>query len=227
MFVKKNNENINTQTLYLLDSSTLSRCVQKFALEKLFSKVRVFKSLDECIASLSKNLSFESTGVLSINLESNYIDGFSELKKIKEKIPDVKVVIHTSRKSEQLLLASLSSGAVSYILKGNDEIDYKKIFSNVLNYGFDIDFKTFDKIISNISNNEEIKPKKQKMKLTKREIEVLTLIKDGNTNIKIADYLGVSINTIKTQIKTILSKLKAKDRTQAVAMAIKLNIIKP
>lgn len=222
MLVKKNSKNITTQTLYLLDSSTLSRCTQKFELEKLFSKVKEFKSLNECLVSLSKN----SSGILSINLDSNYIDKLIDLQKIKEKNPDIKVVIHTSRKSEQSLLASFSQGSVSFVLKGVDEVNYKKIFSNILAYGFDIDFETFNQLVSSISDNKQ-KTKNQKIKLTKREIEILSLIAKGNTNIKIADYLGVSINTIKTQIKTILSKLKAKDRTQAVVCAIKLNIIKP
>jgi DNA-binding NarL/FixJ family response regulator len=57
--------------------------------------------------------------------------------------------------------------------------------------------------------------------LTKREIQILTYVSEGNTNKQIACSLGISQQTIKTHVSTILRKLNANDRAHAVAMAIR------
>ena len=61
--------------------------------------------------------------------------------------------------------------------------------------------------------------------LTARELEVLHQISLGHSNLEIADKLFVSLNTIKTHINNIYSKLNVKRRTQAVSKARELNII--
>jgi DNA-binding NarL/FixJ family response regulator len=61
--------------------------------------------------------------------------------------------------------------------------------------------------------------------LTAREIEVLSLIAAGNTNKLIADQLSISEDTVKGHVKSILSKLDAKDRTHAVTVGLKRGII--
>ncbi len=62
--------------------------------------------------------------------------------------------------------------------------------------------------------------------LTTREIEVLSLIARGYSNQQIAGELYISLNTVKTHTKNIYSKLDAKRRTQAVANAKKLKILR-
>ena len=61
--------------------------------------------------------------------------------------------------------------------------------------------------------------------LTSREIQVLNYVAQGYANKLIASQLGISINTVKVFISSILVKLKARDRTEAVVIAIKHGII--
>ncbi|GAA4884620.1 hypothetical protein GCM10023311_03840 [Flaviramulus aquimarinus] len=61
--------------------------------------------------------------------------------------------------------------------------------------------------------------------LTQRELEVLTLVKKGHTNGQIAEQLYISLSTVKFHITSILSKLNAKTRTQAVDIALKRGIV--
>lgn len=63
--------------------------------------------------------------------------------------------------------------------------------------------------------------------LTKRELEVLTLVKSGKTNAQIADRLYISQRTVKFHVTSILSKLYAKTRTQAVDIALNRGLISP
>ena len=66
-----------------------------------------------------------------------------------------------------------------------------------------------------------------KLGLSKREIEVLELIAEGFSNQEIADQLFVSLNTTKTHISNIYSKLNVKRRTQAIQKARDLAIVNP
>ncbi len=61
--------------------------------------------------------------------------------------------------------------------------------------------------------------------LSKRELEVLVKMADGNSNQQIADQLFVSLNTVKTHVSSIYLKLHAKRRTQAIDKARKMGII--
>lgn len=61
--------------------------------------------------------------------------------------------------------------------------------------------------------------------LSKRELDVLLLLADGQSNQEIADKLFVSLNTTKTHIANIYLKLNVKRRTQAVQKALKLGLI--
>jgi DNA-binding NarL/FixJ family response regulator len=62
-------------------------------------------------------------------------------------------------------------------------------------------------------------------KLSRREMEVLVLIKDGQRNPEIADVLGLSTKTIENHVRSILQKLGAKNRTEAVVIALKKSLI--
>jgi DNA-binding NarL/FixJ family response regulator len=61
--------------------------------------------------------------------------------------------------------------------------------------------------------------------LTAREVEVLRKVAGGNRNRDIADLLNISEETVKVHIKHIMDKLGAKDRTQAIAIAVRRGII--
>lgn len=62
------------------------------------------------------------------------------------------------------------------------------------------------------------------MTLTGREKEILTLVSKGLTNNEIAKELTISLNTAKAHISSIISKIKAKNRTEAVFLATKQNL---
>ncbi len=61
--------------------------------------------------------------------------------------------------------------------------------------------------------------------LTARETEVLQAITNGASNAQIAESLNISLETVKTHVKNILQKLKARDRTQAVVIALRGSLV--
>lgn len=75
--------------------------------------------------------------------------------------------------------------------------------------------------LNNITSNSD----REKSKLSKREMDVLLLIKDGLRNPEIAENLGLSTKTIENHVRSILQKLGAKNRTEAVVIALKQSMI--
>lgn len=61
--------------------------------------------------------------------------------------------------------------------------------------------------------------------LTAREIQVLQAIVNGACNAEIAESLNIAQETVKTHVKNILHKLKARDRTQAVVIALRASLV--
>ncbi len=61
--------------------------------------------------------------------------------------------------------------------------------------------------------------------LSKREMDVLLLIRDGFRNPEIAGHLGLSTKTVENHVRSILQKLGAKNRTEAVVLALKSALI--
>ena len=70
-----------------------------------------------------------------------------------------------------------------------------------------------------------LKDYQQETALSKQEFNVLTLMADGLSNLQIAAHLSISENTVKTHVSRVLSKLKAKRRTEAVRIGRDLEII--
>lgn len=86
-----------------------------------------------------------------------------------------------------------------------------------------------EKEVRVISNDDFILNEKELLerKISKRELEVLTLMAEGLSNQEIAERLFVSLNTIKTHSAKLFEKLEVKRRTQAIETAKKLSLLPP
>ena len=76
-----------------------------------------------------------------------------------------------------------------------------------------------------LSEQVDIQTTSTRGKVSKREMDVLLLVKDGLRNPEIADRLGLSTKTVENHVRSILQKLGAKNRTEAVVIALKNSII--
>jgi len=83
----------------------------------------------------------------------------------------------------------------------------------------------FKEILTRQKSNEINWQKIENLQISKREYEVLQLIAKGNSNKEIGELLFVSENTIKTHISSLLLKLQAKRRTQAINIATEKGIL--
>ncbi len=162
------------------------------------------------------------------------MDGISATKKIKEDLKlDCAVLMFTSRDNKEDIFAAFKAGADGYIMKGSSSQNLLNAIDTVSQRAAWIDSQIARVVLSSIQqeDNNEIalnKTKKdanKKYGLTKKELEVLSLIVDGLSNQEISEKLVVSISTTKAHVHNILQKLYLTDRTKAAIVALKEGLV--
>ena len=162
------------------------------------------------------------------------IDGIEATRKIKNSMPEIKVLMNTSRDDEDDILDSFAAGADGYITKGatsEQTISAIKAVSEGVDW---LDPAIARVVLSNIRKANQAEEKRnginyQKGKnlygLTEREMEVLALLVEGLKNPQISKKLVITIATTKTHVHNILQKLYVKTRSKAVATAMKDGLV--
>ena len=215
-------------SIYVVDDYLLTRIAHRryFENDKEFQLLGDFSSAEACLEKIKEIPS----DIVLMDIELPKMNGIEATKFIKEKYPKTKVIILTSYKNEQRVLASLACGACGYLLKNNCEADLKKVIKMVMKSEFWMDMEiaklAFSSIPTpNIKDLENLYENKNlKNSLTARELEVLKLLTDGKTNSQIAEEIIVSTNTAKAHVGSILTKLSVTDRVQAAVKAVRANL---
>ena len=175
-----------------------------------------------------------SPQVILMDIGLPNMDGIEATQRIKEFLPETKILIFTSRDSEHDIFESFRAGADGYIMKGaSPEQTITAIKSVYEGVGW-IDPAIAKVVFSSIGFNKNIsqsssecisKKDKNVYGLTERELDVLALMVDGLTNPQIADKLVITRATAKAHVHSILQKLCATSRTQATVMAMKEGLV--
>jgi len=152
------------------------------------------------------------------------MDGLEALQLIKAEFPDMRVVMLTVSNEDKDLFAAIEMGADGYLLKDLDAQEFLAILEGVQRGEAAITRKMATRLMGRMKDLAQ-QDAVEKDDLSQREIEVLKLLGEGLANRAIAQKLFVSENTIKYHVRNILQKLGAQNRTEAVAHAIRREII--
>lgn len=161
------------------------------------------------------------------------MDGISATKKIKEELKlDCAILMFTSRDNKDDIFSAFKAGADGYIMKGTSSSNLLNAIETVSEHAAWIDSAIARVVLSNIQHEQQITPSVNKQSeankkygLTKKELEVLSLIVDGLSNQEISEKLVVSISTTKAHVHNILQKLYLTDRTKAAIVALKEGLV--
>lgn len=173
-----------------------------------------------------------SPDVILMDIGLPNIDGIEATQRIKDFNPDVKILIFTSRDSENDVFEAFKAGADGYIMKGaTPEQTISAIKSVYEGVGW-IDpniakmvFSNLQKPSANVVTEPEPKKSNNSYGLTERELDVLELMVEGLSNPQIADKLVITKATAKAHVHSILQKLCVSSRTQATVTAMKEGLV--
>lgn len=215
-------------TIYVVDDYLLNRIAYKryFKNDSNFEVLGDFSCALDCINQMEQ----QCADVVLMDIDLPDMNGIEVTKIIKERFPKTKVIMLSSYKDEEKILASLVCGACSYVLKNSKNVNLKKVIQMAVKGEFWMDLEIAKMAFSIIplpdTRNLENLYQNRKMKdsLTERELEVLKLLIKGKTNSQIAREIIVSTNTAKAHVGNILTKLSVKDRVQAAVKAVRAGI---
>ena len=148
------------------------------------------------------------------------MDGAEATRAIRERCPDIKVIVLTSFQEEELVQRALQAGAISYLLK-NVSVDELAEAIRAAVAGQ----PTLAPEATRALIHATTKSPGAEIDLTPREQEVLALMVQGLSNPAIAERLVLSRSTVKFHVSSILLKLSVSSRTEAVAFALQHHLV--
>ncbi|MET3289168.1 UNVERIFIED_CONTAM: DNA-binding NarL/FixJ family response regulator [Brevibacillus sp. OAP136] len=184
------------------------------------SRFRVIGEAADGESALRKILA-ERPDVAILDLNMPEMDGIEVTKRIKEKDPAIKVMILTIYTEEKFLVESMLAGADGYVLKTITRPELFHGIEQITNGHKYIDANLMQRAFFHVIKGEQQKD----ALLTERELDVLKLMARGKTNKEISTELYLGSDTVKEYVTAIMKKLDSKNRTDAVAKAIRNQII--
>jgi DNA-binding NarL/FixJ family response regulator len=155
--------------------------------------------------------------VTLMDLQMPEMNGLDALITIRTEFPEARVIVLTTYEGDVHILRALKAGAQGYLLKNTLHSELlgtiRAVHAGRRSLSPEVSFQIADHLGDDA--------------LTPAEIAVLRLIAGGNANKEIGDQLGVTEDTVKGRVKSILSKLSANDRTHAAIIGLKRGIIDP
>ena len=148
------------------------------------------------------------------------MDGVEATTQIKKDLPQIKVLMLTSFIEDKEVYRALDAGVDSYILKTTSAKDIADAVRKTSRGESVFEPEVLVKMRNRMKKRAELYEM-----LTEREMEILLLIAKGYSNQEIASASHITIKTVKTHVRNILSKLEVQDRTQAVIYAFQHNLI--
>jgi len=150
-----------------------------------------------------------------MDLQMPEMSGLDAVSAIRGEFPDARIIVLTTYAGDVQILRAVKAGAQAYLLKNafhEELIDtIRAVYAGKKKLSPEASFEIAEHSTDNA--------------LTPAEISVLRLIAAGNANKEIADQLSLAEDTVKWRVKNILSKLGARDRTQAAMSGVKRGII--
>jgi DNA-binding NarL/FixJ family response regulator len=153
--------------------------------------------------------------VTLMDLQMPGMNGIDAIRAIRREFPEARIIVLTTYDGDILASRALKAGAAGYLLKSmlrRDLVDTIRVVHSGKR-------RIPPEIAQSLAEHQADDL------LTEREIDVLQLVAAGRSNKIVADELSISEETVKSHMKSIMSKLAANDRTHAVTIAMKRGIL--
>lgn len=152
-------------------------------------------------------------------------NGLEATREIRKRYPEIAIVILTSSESDEHLREAVSLGISGYLLKNLDGEELFDLLAGIERGEAAMTRAMAARLMKNVADARAATPEEDH--LTERELDVLQLVARGASNMQIAEELVISVNTVKSHLKNILSKLGMENRTQVAAYALEKGLVRP
>ena len=160
--------------------------------------------------------------ILLLDLEMPLVDGVEAIRRVRATQIDTtlpRIIVFTAFDNDERIIHALQAGANGYLLKGEPRDTIFNAIRVTLDGGSLLQPIVASKLLHHVGHSASIEL------LTERELEVLALLAQGMPNKEIASKLVISERTAKFHVSSIMGKLGANNRTEAVSLAAQKGII--
>ena len=162
--------------------------------------------------------------VVLLDLEMPELDGVETLELLRESHPEIRAIVFTAFDTDERILSAVQAGAQGYLLKGAPRDELFAAVRVVHGGGSLLQPVVASKLLRQVSHQPE-QERPDIERLTPRELEVLKLLAQGLQNKEIAAELIISERTVKFHVSSIMGKLGAGNRTEAVSIAAQQGLV--
>jgi DNA-binding NarL/FixJ family response regulator len=159
---------------------------------------------------------------------SGAMDGIQATRLIKEQFPEVAVLVLTESINDSFVIDAIHAGAAGYIfLKDMAPEELLRGIQRVVEGGMQIKTELLHTTVDALLQNGRETPAKSTVEaahLTHREVDVLRLLVNGDSNKTISETLGITLDTTKKHVRNVINKLQARSRTHAAVIAAQTGI---
>ncbi len=179
-----------------------------------FLVTQTFRTGEEVVKALSK----ASPEIILMDIELPGMNGVACTDLVKQKHPEVIIIMVTVYDDTELVFNSLKAGASGYITKSSNYQQLLSAIAEIAVGGAPMSSKIAKMVIQSFHKNHD-------SPLSKRESQVLELVASGKTFTQISEQLFIARETTKTHVRNIYRKLEVNCRADAIAKATKNHLI--
>lgn len=164
------------------------------------------------VESALKSIHQDDPHVILLDIELPGMNGTEGIPRLKAAVEDVYIIMLSVYENEQVVFDALSKGASGYLTKDASPQKIMNAIDEVLAGGGPMTINIARMVINSFKRSEQ-------SPLTRRETEILEQIANGKTRGKIAEEMFIDLETVKSHLKNIYSKLDVHSRADAIKTA--------
>ncbi len=173
---------------------------------------------------LMRNMQMANPDVVMMDINMPGISGIEAVQQIKEKYPDVQILMQTVFEENDKIFAAICAGASGYMLKKTAPQKMIEAIRETYNGAAPMTASVAVKVLQ-MFRSQSSTDKKEYIDLSDREKEILALLVKGKSYKTIAAECFVSVDTVKTHVRHIYEKLHVHSKSEAVAKAIHQKLV--
>jgi DNA-binding NarL/FixJ family response regulator len=181
--------------------------------------VGLYTSVEQALSGLES----APCDVLLLDIHLPGISGVEGVGVLKERFPDMQILMLTIYEDEEKVFGSICNGASGYLLKKTPPAEIIEAVRQARRGGSPLSPEVARQIVQRFRGTRPAT--RRKSPLTLQELNLLKLLADGHSYQSAAQSLGISINTVRDHVRSVYEKLHVHSKSQAVGKALRSRLI--